>query len=561
MEYIRSEVNSIGALNAELEKIEASLDDKVGTRSTGPRVMHADLDMNSNQLLNVPAPVSPTDVVRLQDIPDLVAASQGANYVGETAPVSAFQGMRWYNPSLPATFVYYVDGDSGQWVEEAHEGIDGGLRADLGVPAERVGNRVTRPFNDYVDVSELGVAVDGSDKTSQIQSIIDSLDGSGKVINLLIRRGIKFYLKNLTHNTLSDLSIKYSYSDDLGEPFGGTVGDTGIEVTYNDKGISGIADNYAGGYASAPYHPVAVLDCRSDVDSPLVSTAQKQTMINGSYGIFREGRTRLQMTYRDFDRKGDNTPESVAGKSGIDLTLWREIYTTTGITTASWGVPPVVGNIVETSSGKLFVVAAISGSGMTLHQRKGTLVVGDKLIHNGVESSTAIATSSRSLSSLLNRVAVNSFTGTVGFNIPPERVVNANVGVGGTFVIEKGSGSVYGTAEPILYQTDSISTPTIGFYTRYNSSTGWWELRKVTDNALMATISPSGTMQLAAIAPTAYSLTQLRTQSHPVNTDGKRQGKQVIYITNGRPVYAVGSAVTDAWQYADGTVLVTPDIA
>ena len=131
MEYIRSEVNSIGALNAELEKIETALDDKLGTRSTGPRVMHADLDMNSNQLLNVPVPVDPTDVVRLQDLPDLVAAAQGANYVGETAPETAFQGMRWYNPSLPATFVYYIDGDSGQWVEEAHEGIDGALRSDL----------------------------------------------------------------------------------------------------------------------------------------------------------------------------------------------------------------------------------------------------------------------------------------------------------------------------------------------------------------------------------------------------------------------------------------------
>lgn len=46
----------------------------------------------------------------------------GINYVGETAPVVAFEGMRWYNPLLPATFVYYVDEDSAQWVEEAHEG-------------------------------------------------------------------------------------------------------------------------------------------------------------------------------------------------------------------------------------------------------------------------------------------------------------------------------------------------------------------------------------------------------------------------------------------------------
>ena len=519
------------------------------------------------------------DVAALQAQFDAALANAGYIPVGTFAAgctVSQSNGVvsdgssfwRW-DGALPKTVMAGSEPTptgAGNWILISDEALRGELAAAdstvlvAGVDASRVANRVKKPFNDYIDVFELGVLANGSDQTSAIQAIINANDGSGVVINLLIRRGIKFNLKNITHNTLSDLSIKYSYSDDLSEPFGGTVGDTGIEVTYNDKGISGIADNYAGGYGSAPYHPVAVLDCRSDINSPLVSTAQKQTMINGSYGIFREGRTKLQMTYRDFDRKADNTPETAAGKSGIDLAIWREIYTTTGITSASWGAPPAVGNLVETSTGKLFVVAAISGGGMTLHQRKGSLVVGDKLIFNGVESSTAIATSSRTLSSLINRFCVNSLSGAVGFNLPPERIVNANVGIGGTFGIEKGSGSVYGTAEPIFYQVDVMSAPTIGFYTRYNTSTGWWELRKASDNALMATITPSGTMQLAAVAPTAYSLTQLRTQSNAVNTDGKRQGKQVTYITNGRPVYAMGPLVTDAWQYADGTILITPDI-
>lgn len=146
MEYIRSEVNSIGALNAELEKIETALDDKLGTESTGPRIMHADLDMNANQILNLGTPTAPTDPVRLQDIPDLVNQAGGALYVGEAAPATPFQGLRWYNPTLPATFVYYVDGDSGQWVEEAHEGVDGGLRIDLSETALPIKGS-TLPFN------------------------------------------------------------------------------------------------------------------------------------------------------------------------------------------------------------------------------------------------------------------------------------------------------------------------------------------------------------------------------------------------------------------------------
>lgn len=79
MEYIRSEVNSIGALNAELEKIETALADKLGTESTGPRTMNADLDMNSNQLLNLAAPQSPTDPIRKQDLDAYFMESIGAD--------------------------------------------------------------------------------------------------------------------------------------------------------------------------------------------------------------------------------------------------------------------------------------------------------------------------------------------------------------------------------------------------------------------------------------------------------------------------------------------------
>jgi hypothetical protein len=131
MEYIRSEVNSLGALNAELEKIEVALEDKLSTEATGPRVMHADLDMNSNQILNLPAPSSPTEPVRVIDIPALVDQAQGANYVGETAPTAVFQGMRWFNPAVPTTYVWYQDSDSGQWVEETAQGVDGLLRQEL----------------------------------------------------------------------------------------------------------------------------------------------------------------------------------------------------------------------------------------------------------------------------------------------------------------------------------------------------------------------------------------------------------------------------------------------
>lgn len=51
--------------------------------------------------------------------------------VSETQPVNPREGMRWFNPSVPAIYVYYYDGDSGQWIEETTQGVDGALRNDL----------------------------------------------------------------------------------------------------------------------------------------------------------------------------------------------------------------------------------------------------------------------------------------------------------------------------------------------------------------------------------------------------------------------------------------------
>lgn len=90
--------------------------------------------------------------------------------VSETQPQNPRQGMRWLNMSLPAIFVYYVDNDSGQWVEEAHEGIDGALRSDLqdvnstvsiaGVQAKNL----ARKYNELVSIKDFGVLGIGNDK-------------------------------------------------------------------------------------------------------------------------------------------------------------------------------------------------------------------------------------------------------------------------------------------------------------------------------------------------------------------------------------------------------------
>lgn len=182
---------SLSKINDQFNKIETYINDKVLSRDSdgNANAMSEDLDMNSNQILNLPTPSAPTDPVRLQDIPNLVTAAQGANYVGETAPLTAFQGMRWYNPVLPATFVYYVDGDSGQWVEEAHEGVDGALRSDLqdvnstvsiaGVPAKQVAAAVNK-LTAFVDLTSQMTA-NATTNTAIINNAINALSAGGVV--------------------------------------------------------------------------------------------------------------------------------------------------------------------------------------------------------------------------------------------------------------------------------------------------------------------------------------------------------------------------------------------
>jgi len=63
----------IATVNTELEKIATSQEDFLSRIGEAPNQMEADLDMNSNRILNVPAPYEPTDVVRLKDIPSFTS--------------------------------------------------------------------------------------------------------------------------------------------------------------------------------------------------------------------------------------------------------------------------------------------------------------------------------------------------------------------------------------------------------------------------------------------------------------------------------------------------------
>lgn len=85
------------------------------------------IDMNNSRITNLADAVAPQDAVNLRTVETLIAVVQGANYVQEDIPVvGMLQGSRWYKPSIPTTYVYYInpDNEHGQWVEENSVGDD-----------------------------------------------------------------------------------------------------------------------------------------------------------------------------------------------------------------------------------------------------------------------------------------------------------------------------------------------------------------------------------------------------------------------------------------------------
>lgn len=69
---IRNTTTAQTQINANFDTIENAMDNTLSRDGTSPNTMAANLDMNSNQILNLPAPIIGTDPVRLQDVQGLI---------------------------------------------------------------------------------------------------------------------------------------------------------------------------------------------------------------------------------------------------------------------------------------------------------------------------------------------------------------------------------------------------------------------------------------------------------------------------------------------------------
>ena len=75
--YVKSgTVNTVQEINSELEKIATSQAEFLARDGETPNEMKADLDMNSNRILNVPEPTSSSEPLRLADLERLLTAEE-----------------------------------------------------------------------------------------------------------------------------------------------------------------------------------------------------------------------------------------------------------------------------------------------------------------------------------------------------------------------------------------------------------------------------------------------------------------------------------------------------
>lgn len=70
---LASMIGATTSINGVITEIEAAFDNTLSRNGSSPNQMSANLDMNSNRILNLPQPLVGTEPVRLQDLASFIA--------------------------------------------------------------------------------------------------------------------------------------------------------------------------------------------------------------------------------------------------------------------------------------------------------------------------------------------------------------------------------------------------------------------------------------------------------------------------------------------------------
>lgn len=123
---------------------ETALENTLSRDGTSPNSMSADLDMNSNQILNLPAPATSTEPLRLGDLPDILPTILSQN----SAPATTYtEGSLWIDADSTDLDLYQLS-DTPAWVDTTVnlKGATGatGAPGSMTGPASATDNAVVR---------------------------------------------------------------------------------------------------------------------------------------------------------------------------------------------------------------------------------------------------------------------------------------------------------------------------------------------------------------------------------------------------------------------------------
>ena len=96
---IGSRYGSIDALNANSDLIEAAFENTLSRDGTGPNNMESDLDMDSNNIINLADGVNNTDAVNLRQVNGLIQSANDGNIVKLREVATATAGQTVFNLS------------------------------------------------------------------------------------------------------------------------------------------------------------------------------------------------------------------------------------------------------------------------------------------------------------------------------------------------------------------------------------------------------------------------------------------------------------------------------
>lgn len=276
---------------------------------------------------------------------------------------------------------------------------------------------VQSKLQELPSILDRGALVDNAtNNTTALQSALNALPAYGGTV--YVNDGAKFNLASLTLPVRCNLN--YRADDDLSAPNPG--GDIGSSERVWFSANSSYPLDPSGATVNewrftAPFHPGIQIDARSDVaghDAWFRPGQSRTNPVRCSYNLSKNQqgiyRTLLEFysTYSDF--------------TGIFNMAFRNVYTLSGIGTASYSVVPAE-NVLLTgnTSGATGTVLVVSAGNTTVLWVSGKFQAGETITYSGGTNATAITTAVFSATPLQS-LGVDLKRGNWSVGLPPGSV-------------------------------------------------------------------------------------------------------------------------------------------